>query len=191
MRRSIHGVYQLGQALRDFADGDLDNVIRAVDEDGHVRRLADSSADQTVNDIYLRREFPPPGKAKAARPGDTPTDRYNHALSALETALQSVDHSFAALTKVVGDDGQSLVEMRGVEPRLTDAWRELLRRVDEEMVILFGRVLLSVFMVLRLAYRPKCRRKMKKWMIATLTRTMQMMRATTGLLRNAKHNHLD
>jgi hypothetical protein len=135
MRRSIHGVYQLGQALRDFADENMENVIRAVDEDGNLKRLADGSADQTVNDIYLRHEFPPPGKAKAARPGDTPTDRYNHALSALETALQSLDHNFAALTKVVGDDGQSLVEMRGVEPRLTDAWRDLLRRVDEEMVV--------------------------------------------------------
>jgi hypothetical protein len=135
MRRSIHGVHQLGQALRDFGDENADNVIRAVDEEGEVKRLADDSADQTVNDIYLRREFPPPGKAKAASPGDTPTDRYNRAVSELEGALQSLDHTFTALTNVVGDDGQSLVEGRGVEPRLTDAWRDLLRRVDEEMVI--------------------------------------------------------
>ena len=132
MRRSIQGVHQLAQALRDFSDG---NPIRAVDEDGEVKRLGDSPGDQPVNDIYLRSEFPPPGKAKAARLGDTPTDRYNNALSALGSALQALDYAFAGLTKVVGDDGQPLIEARGVEPRLTDPWRELLSRIDEEMVI--------------------------------------------------------
>ncbi len=39
------------------------------------------------------------------------------------------------LSKVVGEDGQPLVDARGVELRLTEAWREILRRVDEEAVI--------------------------------------------------------
>jgi hypothetical protein len=132
MRRSAHGVYQLGQALRDFA---ADAPIRAVDEDGSSKRLADGSADQTVNDIYLRTEFPPPGTAKAARPGDTPVDRYNNALSAFGAALQALDYAFSGLTKVVGDDGQPLVDARGVEARLTDPWRESLKSIDEEMVV--------------------------------------------------------
>lgn len=132
MRRSIQGVHQLGQALRDFS---FEAPIRAVDEDGEIKRLTDGSADQTVNDIYLRGEFPPPGKAKAARPGDTPTDRYNNALGAFGSALQALDHAFTGLTKVIGDDGQALVEVRGVEARLSDPWRELLSRIDEEMVV--------------------------------------------------------
>jgi hypothetical protein len=135
MRRTIHGVHQLAQALRDFSDENADNAIRAVDEDGIIKRLADGSTDQTVNDIYLRREFPPPGKAKAASPGDTATDRYNRALGVLEIALQSLDQTFTALTRVPGDDGQPMVDARGVEPRLTEAWRRLLARVDEEMII--------------------------------------------------------
>jgi hypothetical protein len=132
MRRSLHGVHQLGQALRDFEDGPM---LRAVDENGQIKRLADGSADQVVSDVYLRHEFPPPGKAKAARPGDTPLDRYHNALSALGTALLEVDQAFCGLTAVVGDDGQSLAETQGVEPRLTDSWRELLGRLDEEMVV--------------------------------------------------------
>src|SRR5262249_46160576 len=60
MRRSVQGVHQLGQALRDFAEN---NRIRAVEENGGVKRLTDGSDDQTVNDIYLQRELPPPGKA--------------------------------------------------------------------------------------------------------------------------------
>jgi hypothetical protein len=132
MRRSIQGIHQLGQALSDFADG---APIRAVDEDGQVRRHSNGSVDQPVNDIYLRSEYPPPGKAKATSPGDTPTDRYNNALGAFETALQTLDQVFTSLTKVAGDDGQPLVETRGVEPRLTDSWRSLINRVEEELIV--------------------------------------------------------
>ncbi|KSV76029.1 hypothetical protein N185_16405 [Sinorhizobium sp. GW3] len=132
MRRSIHGVYQLGQALLDF---EANTPLRAVDETGVVRFLSDLSAAQTVSDIYLRNEFPPPGKAKAAKPGDTPTDRYHNALSTLSRAFDSVDQAFTDLTKVVGEDSQLMTDVRGVEPRLTDAWRALIGRVDEELVI--------------------------------------------------------
>jgi len=133
MRRTMQGVHQLAQALRDFAEGAP--TIRAVDENGQVRRMADGAAEQSINDIYLRTEFPPPGKAKAARPGDTPTDRYNNALAAFGVALDNLQNVSTTLSKVVGDDGQPLVDTRGVEPRLTDSWRESLRRLDEELVI--------------------------------------------------------
>jgi hypothetical protein len=132
MRRSLHGVRQLGQALHDFEQS---QPLRAVDEDGKVKRTSDGSSDQTVSDIYLRHEFPPPGKAKAARPGDTPTDRYENAVAALSRAFDELDRCFGALSKVVGDDGQPVVDARGVDLRLTDAWRETMRRVDTETVI--------------------------------------------------------
>lgn len=132
MRRSLHGVRQLGQALRDFEQS---RPLRAVDDDGQVKLTSDGSSDQTVSDIYLRHEFPPPGKAKAARPGDTPTDRYNNAIGALSAAFDELDQRFEALSKVVGDDGQPIVDTRGVDLRLTESWREILRRVDEETVI--------------------------------------------------------
>jgi hypothetical protein len=74
MRRSTQGVFQLAQALRDFAaDG---QQIRAVGDNGDVKKLTDGSGDQLVNDVYLRGEFPPPGKARAPRLGDTPIDIY-------------------------------------------------------------------------------------------------------------------
>lgn len=132
MRRTVQGVHQLGQALRDFAD---DAAIRAVDEDGNVKPLADGSDIQTVNDIYLRNEFPPPGKAKAASLGDTPMDRYNNAVSALGEAIMALDHAFANLGRVAGDDGQPLVEARGLDARLADPWRDLLGRIDEDMLV--------------------------------------------------------
>lgn len=131
MRGTIQGVYQLGQALRDFA---AETPIRAVDDDGQVKHVEDGAAPQTVNDIYLRREFPPPGKTKAPKPGDTPADRYDRALAALAAALATVDRTFAQLIDVRGDDDQPLVEARGVEPRLVEPWRAQLKRIEEEMI---------------------------------------------------------
>ena len=61
MRSSVQGVHQLGQAVRDFADG---TTIRAVDEAGKPKDLSDGTGHQTVTDIYLRNEFPPPGKGQ-------------------------------------------------------------------------------------------------------------------------------
>ena len=132
MRRCLHGVRQLGQALNDFEHS---RPLRAVDENGEVKRTLEGSSDQTLSDIYLRNEFPAHGKAKAARPGDTPTDRYNVALGALSKAFDDLERRFEDLSKVEGDDGQPIVDARGVELRLTEAWRDILRRVDEEAVI--------------------------------------------------------
>jgi hypothetical protein len=50
MRRSLHGVRQLGQALHDFEQS---QPLRAVNEDGQVKRTLDGSSDQLVSDIYL------------------------------------------------------------------------------------------------------------------------------------------
>src|SRR5262249_32594626 len=46
MRRSLHGVRQLGQALEDFEQS---RPLRAVDEDGEVKRTSDGSSDQTLS----------------------------------------------------------------------------------------------------------------------------------------------
>ncbi len=132
MRRQPHGIRQLGQALRDYARG---APIRAVDEDGAVRLLEDGSGEQVLSDVWLRNEFPPAGKAKAARPGDSPIDRYERAVGALGGAMHELLRCFEELQCVVGDDGQPVVDGRGVEMRLTDPWRDTLRAVDEELLL--------------------------------------------------------
>ncbi|MBB3999757.1 hypothetical protein [Aureimonas pseudogalii] len=123
-------------ALRDYEEG---SPPRAVDEDGEVKRLSDDSADQTVSDIYLRNDFPPRGKMKAKRPGDTPIDRYHNALNAFGAAMLAAEETFGDLTSVIGDDGQPIVDVQGVEPRHTENWRKLIGRLDEEMVVWGGR----------------------------------------------------
>lgn len=132
MRQTPQGIYQLGQALRDFAE---DRPIRAVDDSGEIKKLEDGSGEQTVNDIYLRGEFPPPGKARSARPGDTPLDRYQNGLNALSVAMDAVERAFAELGGEVGDDGRPIVESRGVDHRSCATWRELIGRIDDELVV--------------------------------------------------------
>jgi hypothetical protein len=132
MRRSPQGIMQLGQVLRDFEQS---QHLKAVDETGAVKRLPDNSGDLLLNDVYLRNEFPPPGKAKSAGVGDTAVDRYERAVHALGIAIHEVDNASRAVAKVLGDDGLPIVDARGVEQRLTEAWADILRQVSEEIVI--------------------------------------------------------
>lgn len=132
MRQSPQGIYQLGQALKDHSDG---VAIRAVDEDGETRPMEDGVGEMSINDIFLRGEFPPPGKSKARRPGDTPTDRYENAVGVLGDAMHAVQAAFEALGRVVGDDGRPLVETKGVDQRACGAWREILSSVEDELVL--------------------------------------------------------
>lgn len=132
MRQTVQGVMQLGQALHDFSTG---VSIRAVDENGALRRLADQSGEQMVSDIYLRGEFPPAGKARAQRPGDTPTDRFRNRLAEFGNTLAQFRVAFDAVNAVLGDDGQPLVDAIGVDPKNCEAWREDLRAVDEDLIV--------------------------------------------------------
>lgn len=131
MRRSTEGVLQLRQALYDFAE---DRPIRAVDEKGLVKKLPDDSEEQLVNDVYLRSEFPPAGKARAPRPGDSPMDYYHNCLNAISENIAQLQASFIAISEVVGDDGRAVVDVQGVQPRLCSEWREILRKIDDELV---------------------------------------------------------
>lgn len=132
MRRQPQGILQLGQALRDF---EVSPHLRAVDESGAIKRLPDDSGDLLLNDVYLRNEFPPPGKAKSAGVGDTPVDRYERAIHALGCAIHEVDNASRMVAKVLGDDGLPIVDTRGVEQRLTETWADILRKISEEVVI--------------------------------------------------------
>jgi hypothetical protein len=132
MRRGVQGIHQLGQALRDFKVGPR---IRAVDEEGNVKKLADGSTEQMVNDVYLRGEFPPPGKAKARRVGETPSEKYENTLGTLSDAMQTLGEAFTAIGRVLGDDGQPLVDTRGADPRDCEEWRKCIRDIDEELIV--------------------------------------------------------
>ena len=132
MRQTQQGVWQLAQALNDFA---TDQNIRAVDESGQVKQLSDKAGEQMVTDIFLREEYPPAGKPRAHRPGDTPTDHFNNRIGDLTRAMEKVNEAFTAVAAVAGDDGRTLVDSSGVDRTLRNIWRGHLRRIDEELVV--------------------------------------------------------
>jgi hypothetical protein len=131
MRQTPQGVQQLGQALRDQAAG---KTIRVVNEFGQVVLDEDGNG-RVVNDTYLRGEFPPPGKSKSHRPGDTPADQLHNATAALAAAMDAAAGAFELLTKVLGDDGRPLVDVKGIDARDCKAWRDQIGRMDEEFVV--------------------------------------------------------
>ena len=132
MRRSPQGVMQLRQALVDFRAGVR---IRAVDEAGEVKLGEGGTAELYVNDTYLRGEFPPAGKARAHRIGDTPMDRYENAVSALVSAIGALTEAYGELQGVLGEDGQPMVETRGVDPQVCQNAREQLARLEEDLIV--------------------------------------------------------
>ena len=136
MRQSKHGVLQLAQALNDFSH---DRPIRAIDEEGQIKQMADKSGEKTINDVYLREEFPPAGKARAARTGETPTDRFHNRVNDFARAMGQLVTAFQAVSTVVGDDGRPLVDSSGVDRKQCSAWREELGQIDEELVV-WGRI---------------------------------------------------
>ncbi|WP_299822657.1 hypothetical protein [uncultured Jannaschia sp.] len=131
MRQTPQGLHQLAQALRDYEAG---VAIRMVDEDGRLA-VDEENGDKPLNDTYLRCEFPPPGKSKAHRLGDSPADHFHNATQALAKAFEEVEKAFRALQEVEGDDGRPLVEVKGVPLRDCQAWRDLCREMDEEFVV--------------------------------------------------------
>jgi Zn ribbon nucleic-acid-binding protein len=130
MRRTVQGVHQLGQALRDFAAG---QHIRAVEEDGTIKKRADGAGDLVVNDAYLRHEFPPAGKTRARSGGATPTEQLKDKVADLSEALDKLEESFKAVAAVVGNDGNPLVEVDGVDAQFCATRRQLLTRIGDEL----------------------------------------------------------
>ena len=133
MRRSVQGVHQLAQAVRDFTTGEM--LSRAVDENGEVMKKPDGTGDVIVSDAYLRQEFPPPGKARARSGGSTPTEQLKDRQADLSEALDRLHEAFKAVTAVTGNDGSPLVEVEGLDPQFCTKRRELLSGIGDELNI--------------------------------------------------------
>ena len=130
MRRTIQGVHQLTQSLSDFASN---KSLRAVDENGNIKMLPDGHGELMINDVYLRGEFPPPGKARAPRPGATPDDLLHNAIGAFTTAMEQLDQAYTGIAGVLGNDGRPLVEDRGVDTQLCTTWRDALAGINDDL----------------------------------------------------------
>jgi hypothetical protein len=132
MRRTLQGVRQLTQAILDYAE---DRHIRVVNEDGTFRKLKDGSGDQLVTDVFLRDEYPAPGKGRAKRAGDTPTELLHNRMVEFGEAVTALDEAYKAIGKVLGDDGTPLVDFDGANPHSCKAWRKIIQDVDDDLTM--------------------------------------------------------
>jgi hypothetical protein len=132
----VQGVYQLGQALSDFS---ADRVIRAVDENGEIKRLEDGSGERPVSDVYLRDEFPPPGKVRARRPGKTPSEVLQNLLGQFSELMDEIQTVHGQIGSVLSDDGRPLVDAVGVDVRLCREWRGVLSGIGDDLHV-WGRM---------------------------------------------------
>jgi hypothetical protein len=48
--------------------------------------------------------------------------------------VERIEETFTAIGSVAGDDGRPLVETRGVDSRECPAWRDVLSKIDEELI---------------------------------------------------------
>ncbi len=132
MRRSLQGVYQLARALTDFTAGE---PIRAVDEDGTVKQRPNGLGDLIVTDVYLREQFPAPGKVRARSGGATPNEQLKDRIVDLSDAMDKLEEAFNAVVAVVGMDGGPLVNEIGVDPQFCSSRRQLLGTIGDELHI--------------------------------------------------------
>ena len=74
------------------------------------------SGDLPANDVYLRGQFPPPGKASMPWIGDTPTDVYHNRLNDFSSQIEQLKRSFALIARCSAMTVDPIVEMPGCRP---------------------------------------------------------------------------
>ena len=116
------GVVIFAARLFSGGDGLIPSRPRSVgrpDGERHVPAGAVSAAGKSAG--------PSPGRY----PGGTPSQR----VGAFSQGGGTVGRDLRAIGLVVGDDGRPPVESRGVDSRECSAWRDVLSKIDEELII--------------------------------------------------------
>jgi hypothetical protein len=132
MRTTVHGVYQLRQALTDFANG---RRIRLVDDKGQVIH---NKAEREIlaTDAALRNTFPRAGDGPTPVPAPTtPAEILGNALGVLGSAIQEVDNAVKQVEAVQSDDGTPAIDALGADRADCDAWQGVLFDIFQKLPI--------------------------------------------------------
>jgi hypothetical protein len=132
MRTTPRGIHQLGQALRDSADG---LRVRSVSENGSIIQREDGTGDQAVTDGWLRRTFPPPGRPVSPPAPETAHERLAEALSHFGEAMDGLTQATNRLASVDGVDGHPLLNSEGIDPKDADVWAMELIRIAQQLPV--------------------------------------------------------
>jgi hypothetical protein len=134
MRQTRRGVRQLGEILREYAEGK--KAFRAVDATGEPVVGEDPGRPVTLNDAYLRGEFPDPDKVSPPKSsGDQPRDIYNQRIHDLQTVIERLDVAREQVKNCREDDGTALAEKYGVDYRACRKWLDIIHAVAKDLAI--------------------------------------------------------
>jgi hypothetical protein len=134
MRQTKRGVRQLGEVLREYAEGK--KVFRAVDEAGNDVVGQDPSRPVRLSDVYLREEYPDPGKVSPPRSsGDQPRDIYNQRIHDLQAAIERLDVARDQIKACREHDGTLLAERIGVDDRACKKWLDVIHSVAKDLAV--------------------------------------------------------
>lgn len=134
MRQTKRGVRQLGEVLREHADGK--KTFRAVDTAGNDIAAQTPGEPVRLGDAYLREEYPDPGKVAKPKPsGDQPRDIYAQRIHDLQTAIERLDIARSQVKACQEHDGTVLAELIGVDYRACQKWLGIINDVAKDLAV--------------------------------------------------------
>lgn len=134
MRQTTRGTRQLGEVLREYADGK--KTFRAVDAAGKDVVGDDPKRPVNLGDVYLREEYPDPGKVPTPKAsGDQPRDIYARRVHDLQTAIERLELARDQVRACHEHDGTPLAEKIGVDYRACDKWLGIVNTIAEDLAV--------------------------------------------------------
>lgn len=134
MRRGRPGVRQLGEVLREYAEGK--KSFRAVNAAGEPVVGEDPSRPVALSDPYLRAEFPDPDKIPTPKSsGDQPRDIFNQRVHDLQTVIERLDLAREQVKSCREHDGTVLAEKYGIDYRACGKWLDIIHAVAKDLAI--------------------------------------------------------
>jgi hypothetical protein len=134
MRHTKRGVRQLGEVLRAYADGE--KSFRAIDAAGNDIIGHDPKNPVRLGDVYLREEYPDPGKVATPKPsGDQPRDIYAQRIHDLQTAIERLDVLRGQVKACHEHNGTVLTELIGVDYRACQKWLGIINDFAKDLAV--------------------------------------------------------
>lgn len=134
MRQTVRGTRQLGEVLREYADGK--KTFRAVDSAGKDVIGRDPGQPVRVGDVYLREEYPDPCKVVMPKPsGDQPRDIYAQRIHDLQTTIERLDVARGQVKACHEHDGTVLAELIGIDYRACQNWLGIINDFAKDLAV--------------------------------------------------------
>lgn len=134
MRQTKRGVRQLGEVLREYAEG-IKN-FRAVDAAGNDIVGHQPGEPVYIGDAFLREEYPDPGKVPMPKAsGDQPRDIYAQRIHDLQTSIERLDVARGQVKACHEHNGTLLSELIGVDYRACQKWLAVINDVAKDLAV--------------------------------------------------------